>query len=116
RERRPGAVALVGRPALAGVRARHSDLPGGRRGAARQHDRDRDAVSPRAEIRVNGTTVAPGVASPPLPLPAGLTAVMVSVTVPGLAPRIYAVALERGSDIAQRAYVKASNTAAQARF
>ena len=61
-------------------------------------------------ISVGGGPATAGEPSPPFALNVGLTSIPVVITPPGGSPTAYQVNVTRGADVAQQAYLKASNT------
>jgi hypothetical protein len=73
-------------------------------------------ADPTATLRVNATEVESGEASDPIPLGLGLTNLSVSVTAAAGNTKTISIVINRGGDIAQFAYAKASNTDALDEF
>jgi hypothetical protein len=66
---------------------------------------------PDATLKIQGTSVAPGQTSAPIPLPLGQIEVVVEVTSPDLTDvRSYTLSVTRGAAIVHSIYAKASNT------
>src|SRR6185369_822887 len=63
-------------------------------------------VSPRAQISLNAIPIAAGIPSRPVALTGSNTSIVISVTVPGGAPRQYSVTVHHNTSLAQLAYVK----------
>lgn len=63
-----------------------------------------------AGVTVRGAPVAAGIPSPPVALGLGPTSIPIVVTAPDGTERSYGLSVVRAADVAQRAYLKASNT------
>ncbi len=67
------------------------------------------AASPVATIKIAGADVASGSPSAPVALALGVTQITIVVDAPGATAHVYGLNVTRGGQIAQEAYVKASN-------